>query len=380
MATRTIAFLTPLYFDETSCLGGGERHPHNLARGVVRAGDGRYRVVLLSFGSHAFERVLEPGVTLRVLQAARPRHPLDVVSWELPAALQAERVSLLHLHQAFTRCSEMGLLVGKLAGLPVCVTDHGGDSSRIGRELGLLDLADCVVPVSDFSASNLPTEKPVVVVKGGVDASVFTPSEQRIERDRVLFVGRLLPHKGVDRLIEATPSHLRLTICGRPSPGPYLDRLHALAAGRNVEFVTDADDDGIRHLYRRAWATVLPSVERDCYGQSYGQAELMGFTLLESMACGTPALCRRVGGMPEFVDHGQTGFVFDSEPELHTLLERLASDPDEVERLGDQGRRHVLEHFDLAVAGRRLVAVYDGVLAGGGRSIASQGCWGIAAA
>ena len=42
MATRKIAYLTPLYFDEKSCLGGGERYPLNLALGVVRASGGAY--------------------------------------------------------------------------------------------------------------------------------------------------------------------------------------------------------------------------------------------------------------------------------------------------------------------------------------------------
>ena len=42
----------------------------------------------------------------------------------------------------------------------------------------------------------------------------------------------------------------------------------------------------------------------------------MGFTLLESMACGTPAICSRVGAMPEYVNDGETGFVFDTDDEL----------------------------------------------------------------
>jgi glycosyltransferase involved in cell wall biosynthesis len=363
MASRTIAFLTPLYFDDASCLGGGERHPLNMARAVVRAGSGRLQVVLLSFGTQPFERVLEPGVTLRVLPAQRPRHPLDPVSWDLPEALRG--VALLHLHQAFTRCSEMGLVVGKLAGLPVCVTDHGGDSSRLGREIGLLDLVDCVVPVSAFSASNLPAScKPIVVIKGGVDATVWTPSESPMTRDRILYVGRLLPHKGIDRLIQALPPGLPLTVCGRPSRPDYFDRLRGLAVGKAVEFVINASDDALRVLYRRAWATVLPSVDRDCYGQTYGQPELMGFTLLESMACGTPAVCRRVGGMPEFVDPGRTGLHFDTDAELTAHLSALAAEPDRVEALGRQARQHVLDHFDLAVVGRRLVDLYETLLRG----------------
>ncbi len=69
--------------------------------------------------------------------------------------------------------------------------------------------------------------------------------------------------------------------------------------------MTDADDATIRDLYHRSWATVLPSVYQDCFGGNHVAPELMGLTLLESMASGTPAICSRVGAMPEFVREGK---------------------------------------------------------------------------
>jgi glycosyltransferase involved in cell wall biosynthesis len=178
----------------------------------------------------------------------------------------------------------------------------------------------------------------------------------------VLYVGRLLPHKGVDRLIEALPPELPLTVCGRPYHDAYFRRLQTLAAGKRVEFVTDAEDATVRALYARSWATVLPSVYRDCYGHVHRMPELMGFTLLESMACGTPAVASRVGAMPEFIAEGETGFVFDSLDELAMILRRLAADEALVERVGRQARAVVLRKYDLTVAGARLRAVYDEIL------------------
>ena len=64
----------------------------------------------------------------------------------------------------------------------------------------------------------------------------------------------------------------------------------------------------------------------------------MGFTLLEAMACGTPAICSRVAAMPEFVRDGETGFVFDRPDELTDRLRHLAGDPALVERMGRQAR------------------------------------------
>jgi glycosyltransferase involved in cell wall biosynthesis len=109
---------------------------------------------------------------------------------------------------------------------------------------------------------------------------------------------------------------------------------------------------------------VLPSVYRDHYGHSHVQPELMGFTLMESMACGTPAVCSRVGGMPEFVRHGRTGFVFDEPAELTRYLVALASDPGLADRMGREARRVVEREFDRRACGGKLVAVYRELVAG----------------
>ncbi|HMD61643.1 MAG TPA: glycosyltransferase family 4 protein [Opitutaceae bacterium] len=369
MSARQIAYLTPLYFDERSYLGGGERYPMNMATGIVVAARGEFEVVLVSYGSESMRRALRPGVTLRVLKAAgRPAHALDVVSWELPDAIAA--ADLVHIHTVFTRCSEMGLLVAKQQGKPICVTDYGGQSSTLGAELGMLDLADRIICYSDFGASlvreRTRTRTPIDVIKGGVDGGKFTPPPAggpRPPRDRVLFVGRLLPHKGIDRLIAALPPDLPLTVCGRPYSEDYYRLLRNLAAGKRVEFVTDADDEAIQRLYWQAWVNVLPSVYRDCYGHTHLWPELMGLTLLESMASGTPVICSRVAAMPEFVRDGQTGFIFDGPEQLAGQLRRLAGDPALVERLGASARREVENEYDVEVVGPHLLAIYRELIA-----------------
>lgn len=364
MATRTVAYLTPLYFDERSYLGGGERYPLNLAKGVVAASGGAYKVELISFGDEPRQLTLAPGVGLRVLRAARkPENPLDVVSWDLPEAIAD--ADLVHVHQAYTRCSEMGLLVAKIQRKPVCLTDHGGFTSPLGTEVGTLDLADRIVAYSDFGAALYGrTRTPVLVIKGGVDATLFRPpSGPPAPRDRVLYVGRLLPHKGIDLLISALPPELPLTVCGRPYHADYFRRLEALSEGKRVEFVTDADDEAVKRLYARAWAVVLPSVYRDCEGNVHRAPELMGFTLLEAMACGTPAIASRVGAMPEFIREGETGFVFDGPEQLADQLRLLAGDPGMADRMGRAAREEVEREYDLKVAGGKLAALYDSLIA-----------------
>lgn len=363
MSLKHVAYLTPLYFDRTSYLGGGERYPLNLAKAV--AATGSYEVELVSYGDapETVQLSLAPGVTLRVLPSVALRRGGDRVSWEIFDAVRD--VDLVHIHQIFSRSSEVALLISKLLHKPVCATDHGGASSELGKSLGMLDLVDRVTCYSRFGASLLETQTQVEVVPGGVDDVHFAPGSRGAERDHVLYVGRLLPHKGIDRLIAAMPDSLPLMICGRPYHEEYYDVLRALAVGKQVEFVTDSDDETLRELYRRALAVVLPSVYVDWYGTTQAWPELMGFSLLEGMACGTPAICSRVGGMPEYVDHGRTGFVYDELAELTGHLEQLAADPALVEALGSEGRRRVAADFGLGPAGARMRGVYDELLTSG---------------
>jgi glycosyltransferase involved in cell wall biosynthesis len=139
-----------------------------------------------------------------------------------------------------------------------------------------------------------------------------------------------------------------------------------------VEFLAGPSDAELLELYRTAVATVLPSVYLDHLGRFQRAPELMGLTLIESMACGTPAVCPRVGGMPELVRDGETGFVYDSPAGLTDVLTRLRDDPALVEAVGRRAREAAVAEYDVAVVGRRVAALYQAALApGSGRGPAA---------
>ena len=157
--TRKVAYLTPLYFDEKSCLGGGERYPLNLARGVVQASAGRCQVELISFGDAAVRGGSTwPGVTLRVLPppAGRPARS----TWSRGSC---PRRSPTPTSSTSTRptpaAREMGLLVAKqqrqadLRDRP-----RRRRPARSGPGVGILELADRIVAYSDFGASLYRTQ------------------------------------------------------------------------------------------------------------------------------------------------------------------------------------------------------------------------------
>lgn len=356
---KRVAYLTPLCCDERWYLGDGGRYPVNLARAL--AGTGDYEVDIVSSGDvqEVIDRPICRGVRLRLLPSVA-RHGADRLSWEVLDAISD--VDLVHLHQVFSRSSEVGMLAAKLLLKPVCATDHGGGSSSVGRSLGILELADRITCYSAFAGSLLETTTPIELVRGGVDDDFFQPPEPSGVRDRVVFVGRVTPRKGIDRLITALPKEVPLAVCGQSSDRAYLSVLEALARGKEVTFHDDLDDHGLREMYGRALAVVLPSVYVDFNGAVHLRPELMGFSLLEGNACGAPAICSRVGGMPEFVEHGVTGYVYDTLEQLTNQLASLAADRDLVASLGARGVSAVHDRFGLEAAGQAMRSVYDDLL------------------
>ena len=158
-------------------------------------------------------------------------------------------------------------------------------------------------------------------VLGGTDVARFRPPGEPTERREGVFVGRILPHTGLNYLIEAMDPDVPLAIVGRRSRHSASDRLLAgLAEGKRIRFIEGqalesgewappAEDPAIVATLQNALCVVLPSVRRTVFGPSIGVPELLGLVVLEGMACGAPAIVTDVSSLPEVVVDGETGFV-----------------------------------------------------------------------
>jgi alpha-maltose-1-phosphate synthase len=356
MPEGRVVHVVPAVFGPDGIVGGAERYAFELARAMSRM----TATTLLSFGDRPREES-RGALQLRVLGPAHyvRGQRTNPMSRRLFGALRTAAV--VHCHQQHVLASSLAALYGRLIGRRVFVTDLGGGGWDVSGYVSTDRWYDGHLHISEYSRRVFGHEhdRAARVIWGGVDADRFSPGGEG-RREGVLFVGRILPHKGVDYLIEALPPDLPLTILGPASDARYLADLTRLAAGKRVTFVHEANDAALVDAYRRALCLVLPSVYRTRYGQQTTVPELLGQTLLEAMACETATVATSVASLPEVVDDGVTGFLVapnDPAP-LRARLAWLRDHPDEARRLGRAGRRRVLERFTWDAVVRRCLAAY----------------------
>lgn len=357
-----IVHLAPTSFGRDGLWGGGERYPLELAKATAR----HHPCKLITFGPHR-SRTHSADLEIVILPTIMHMrgHPAHPVGRGLLRELRGSR--LIHAHQLRAMPTRIAAVLAKTTRTPLVVTDHGLGGGSWG---GLLPkLFDRFLVVSGASARYLdaPPDRTDVIF-GGVDADRFTPCKEA--RHGVLFVGRITPHKGIDILLRALPEGAALTIAGttghdaREPQVTYPDLVQSLAVGRDVTFEFDASEDRLPRLYARAQAFVLPSVERTVYGDRVEISELLGLSVLEAMASGTPVVCSRIGGIPEIVRHGVTGLLFEpgNVNELRSCLHAVLSDRHLAARLGEAARSWVEKQLTWEHCAQRCLRAYESLL------------------
>lgn len=128
-----------------------------------------------------------------------------------------------------------------------------------------------------------------------------------------------------------------------------------------MTFPGEIPDDQLPLLYRRAQVLVLPSVHQTCYGRQVALPELLGLCVLEAMASGTPVVCSRLGGLPEVVRDGETGFLVKpgDVDELRDRLATVLGSPGLAARMGRAAREVALERFTWQACAARCLAAYE---------------------
>jgi glycosyltransferase involved in cell wall biosynthesis len=274
----------------------------------------------------------------------------------VPIRLARRRPDVLHTH--LVHADVLGLPAGALARVPVRIsTKHGFNEFRSSRLLAAADraaarfahrqiaisagLADYLVATEGFDRGAFE------VVHYGIEPAGEPPPPP--DAPRLAAVGRLIPIKGFDLLLEAfaRARHelpgLTLEVAGA---GPELEALRA-AATEGVTFLGRVDP--VAPVYERNAIVVVPS-----------RGEGFGMVALEAAERGRPAIVAGVGGLPEIVADGETGLVVPrgDVAALAGAIASLAADPERVRALGAAARQRALRTFSADAAADGVARLY----------------------
>ncbi|HSL35428.1 MAG TPA: glycogen synthase [Arthrobacter sp.] len=379
-------------------------------------------------GVHVAElsRVLAQHVDLQVRAFGAPREPgyhgATVTSYAVPedlgganAALQTLGVDLrivpdiagadlVHSHTWYANMA--GHIASLLHGIPHVLSAHsleplrpwkaeqlgGGYAVSSWVEKTAYEAAAAIIAVSEGMRQDILRSYPdvdpakVKVVHNGIDVSQWNRDEGEDiirglgidpERPSVVFVGRNTRQKGVPYLLRAAaklPADVQLVLCLGAADTPEL----AAETARLIEELQSQRSGVIlieRMLPRNEVVQVLSHATAFACPSIY---EPLGIVNLEAMACGAAVVASATGGIPEVVQHGETGLLvpieqvtdgtgipLDPEKFVTDFAEALievVSDPARAKAMGQAGRRRAEEHFSWESITETTLEVYRSVL------------------
>jgi glycosyltransferase involved in cell wall biosynthesis len=202
------------------------------------------------------------------------------------------------------------------------------------------------------------------IVPNGVDIQRFKPSKdcETIKRQMgldnkfcVLFVGRLIPRKGLPFLIKAAEyivkeyAHTMFLIVGNgPLKNNLIADLEKISLSKNFIFLGDVKESALPAIYNCADIFVLPSVQ-----------EGQGIALLEAQATAKPVVAFDVGGVSEAVLDKKTGLLVKPDSlQLAKAILKLLSSYSLREKMGNQGRDFVSGSFSWDICAQKMLKVY----------------------
>jgi glycosyltransferase involved in cell wall biosynthesis len=349
-----------LHLTEDMRRGGQENIIALLARGMDRD---KYssQVWCLSAGGEVAEELLRDGLGVRVLGLGGYYNPLNIL--RLALLLRRERFDILHAHGYFA--STFGRLAGVLAGVPCMITHvhsifHGLNRRNIAIDRLLNRFTRKIIFIARSAQDSFEREgyrfrDKAAVLYNGVPAAIPQGAGPSGEKCVIVNVASLYAHKGQVFLLRAMKEALprfpqaELWIVGDgPLRSTLEEESRKLGIGEKIVFLGKRTD--VRALLSQARIFVLPSTR-----------EGVPLSILEAMAAGLPVVASKVGGIPEVVDEGKTGFLCPpGDPAaLTAALVTLLEDPVRSRQMGRAGQQVFERKFDVRLMLERLDGLYQ---------------------
>jgi len=363
--------------------GGVESHVRSLAREF--AAEGHEVTVVTS----RYDRRLPVEESMEGYRVLRTRSlgvlfrtPLD---WGTGRAVRDLQADVVHMHYPPPLTSYFATRALRRTRVPICLTYHcdlflDGVVGRLAAGLyqqvfvpPILDRVDRIIvhTKSYGSTSVMLRGRELAVIPSVVDLERFRPgidahtlrTDLGLDGKRILaFTGRLVPHKGVDVILEALtllPEDVVLVVIGA---GPRLPSLvgqaRRLGISDRVRFCARVSDEDLPRYLSLADVFVFPSQNR---------LEGFGLAVAEAMAAGLPVVTADMPGVREVIEPGREGLL--AEPlianDLATQVRRLVDDPALARRMGAAGRQRAEERYGLSTVAHELLSLYEGLRATG---------------
>jgi alpha-maltose-1-phosphate synthase len=386
--------------------GGAGVHVEYLTRELAALDDGRHEVEVVCFGDQHEDlgplhvRGVQPTVAI---PAHDPRHAklFATLLQDLLMSGTLRDVDIVHCHTWYSHLA--GCLVKNLQGVPLVLTTHSLEPHRPWKveQLGsayhvsswiertAYENADGVIAVSQSMKQDVHelygvTHDRIRVIHNGIDLQQYRPTPNpevlrahRIDPDVpfVLFVGRITRQKGIVHMVNAIADihpGAQIVLCAGAPDTPEIaremneavERARANSRHHIVWIDQMLPKDQVIALYTHAAVFVCPSVY-----------EPFGIINLEAMACETPVVASAVGGIPEVVDHGETGLLVPPEAispteveprhpqqfsrDLAAAINVLLDDPNLRASMAAKARARVEEQFSWTSIARQTMEFYE---------------------
>ena len=279
---------------------------------------------------------------------------------------------VIHVHWPFPH-GLMGQCARLVSGSRLVIMSHGAEFALARRKKWIrpflrqsLRAADLRIANSSDTAANVIaiSDMRCEVVPFGTTVQQVESTNHQNERPRVLFTGRLIERKGLEYLLQAVPAILQrqdadFVITGNGDQRAKLEKIcDQLQLHDRVQFLGFVSNEELRDQYARCDVWVNPGIV-----DSWGDAEGLGIGSIEAYNYGKPVVASRVGGIPDTVVDGVTGFLVAQKDSaaLADAICNLICDPAKAQKMGAAGFRYAKQTFDWDSITKRLGGLFASV-------------------
>ena len=232
-----------------------------------------------------------------------------------------------------------------------------------------LKKADAVTATSKMLASAtgefIYDGKPVHIISFGVDMDLFSPSNEKSSGGNICIgIVKALEEKyGIEYLIRALRIVVErgydsnLLIVGDGSLRKKLEKLtETLNLANSVRFIDKVDNNVVVEYLHMIDIFVVPSIS---------SSETFGVAAVEASSCGIPVIASNIGGLPEVVVDGETGYLVPSRNEtaIAERIIKLIEEPELRRKLGANGRKFVRENYEWNLCALKMEKIYESIFA-----------------